>query len=49
MKYFRWPPDFINTMTWANYTLYVASIPKYDTDDKDEKPKLKEMNIEQWC
>ncbi|WPU91791.1 hypothetical protein SNE25_20960 [Mucilaginibacter sabulilitoris] len=47
MKYFRWPPDFINTMTWDNFTLFMKSIPDFDSDDNKE-PELKSMNIEDW-
>lgn len=36
MKYFRWQPDFINTMSWANFMLYMSSIPQFDDDPKDK-------------
>jgi len=39
MKYFRWQPDFINTMSWQNFTLYMASIPT------GEEPKPEEVVI----
>ena len=45
MKYFRWQPDFIHTMTWTNFMLYMASIPRYDDDDKaEEKIEVKDLD-----
>jgi hypothetical protein len=36
MKYFRWQPDFINTMFWSNYMLYMASIPREEEAPKED-------------
>lgn len=44
MKYFRWQPDFINTMTWANFMLYMSSIPQFDDDDKKEPVEVKDSD-----
>jgi hypothetical protein len=41
MHYFpSWSPDFINTMTWANFTLYLASIPDFSSDNESGKEKI---------
>jgi hypothetical protein len=44
MKYFGWQPDFINTMTWTNFMLYMASIPSYSEKEKEEKPEVKDSD-----
>lgn len=36
MKYFRWSPETIDAMSWDNYTMYLASIPKSDPVDKPD-------------
>jgi len=39
MHYFPgWTEDFILTMPWVKFMLYMASIPSYK-DDKEEKEK----------
>lgn len=35
MKYFRWSHDEIMNMSYDNYNMYLASIPRHDTDDDD--------------
>jgi hypothetical protein len=44
MKYFKWPPDFINTMTWTNFMLYMASIPRYDGKQKAPPIEVKDSD-----
>lgn len=31
-------------MTWNNYVLYLASIPKYDDAGKEAKPEVKDAS-----
>lgn len=35
MKYFRWTNDQIMNMSYDNYNMYLASIPRHDTDDEN--------------
>jgi hypothetical protein len=44
MKHFRWAPEFIYTMTWANFMLYMASIPRYDSKPKEEPIEVKDSD-----
>lgn len=38
MHYFpAWGEDKIMNMSWYNFTMYMASIPRYKTEDKDDE------------
>lgn len=34
MKYFRWSLDEVMNMSWDNFMLFMASIPRYDFDER---------------
>jgi hypothetical protein len=43
MKYFRWTPDYVLWgISFANVSMYVASIPTYKTEDEKKKTKEEE-------
>lgn len=46
MKYFRWSEQDIMNMSYEKFTMYLASIPDYTTEEDDEKTSTGEKKNE---
>jgi hypothetical protein len=44
MNHFGWAPDFIYKMSWANFNLFLDSIPRYDSKPKEEPIEVKDSD-----